>query len=134
MAACRLALIGGVLLFVAGLSFGYDRIPSVICWGIPSVMLVSALVFAELNGLTINHRLAKLGDSSYSLYLVHAILLNGIFYAASHLVSDLGPLQRLLLCASFSAACCLIAVVFFNLIERKLYRLRFVLAKPAPAT
>jgi exopolysaccharide production protein ExoZ len=134
LTTCRLAIGSAVMSFVAGLYFGYDKIPTVIGWGIPSALLVGGFALAELKGQTINEKLAALGDSSYSLYLIHAILLNGMFYTSSHFISGFGLLERLVLCALFSVVCCLIAIVCFNLIERRLYRLRVVRIKPAPVT
>lgn len=50
-----------------------------ICWGPPAVLLVGAAVFLEQSlRLKIPHWLVYLGDSSYTLYLSHFILLPGI--------------------------------------------------------
>lgn len=134
MAIYRLAIVVAVTAFAVGLCFGYNRIPTVIAWGIPSTLLVGGFAFAELRGRTINHKMAMLGDSSYSLYLIHALLLKGMFYATSRLVSELGMLERIVLCVLFSAACCAIAVIFFKFIERRLYTLRVIRPKPALGT
>jgi exopolysaccharide production protein ExoZ len=134
LTACRLTIGLAVLIFVAGLCLGYNRIPTVLVWGIPSTLLVGGFAFAEIKGQKINQKVAELGDSSYSLYLIHAILLNGMFYATSRLILDLGLLERVVLCVLFSMACCATAIICFKFIERRLYFLRFVRAKPALGT
>ena len=67
----------GLLGFAFGLWFGYDRVPAALIWGIPSGLLVLGLVLQERAGAIPNwvRRSAWLGDSSYTLYLLHAILL-----------------------------------------------------------
>jgi exopolysaccharide production protein ExoZ len=134
LAACRSMMGFAALIFVAGLDFGYSRLPTIIVWGIPSALLVAGFVLAEVAGQTINSKLARLGDSSYSLYLIHAILLAGMFYATSFLMSDIHLLERIALCAVFSVACCVTAIILFKFVERRLYGLRFVRTKPALET
>jgi len=66
-----------MLIFMAGLAFGYDKGPSVIVWGVPSAILVLALVIHERNRGTspIVRKLGHFGDSSYALYLVHILVI-----------------------------------------------------------
>jgi exopolysaccharide production protein ExoZ len=130
MFACRAAIGTAVLAFGAGVWFGYDRIPTVISWGAPSALLVGGLAFAELKGHIPNRmkRAAYLGDSSYSLYLLHTILLSGMFYGASRVFSG-NHFERLILCVVFSVACCLISIICFNWIEKRISRMRIHLTR-----
>lgn len=63
--------------FLTGWIEGYDRVPHVISWGIPSVLLVLGLVSWE--SMAGAHRVVKaagpLGDSSYALYLNHEAII-----------------------------------------------------------
>ncbi len=66
----------GVMLFAAGIALGYERLPSAIVWGVPSAVLVLGLVTWETRrgaGKAVR-RIARLGDSSYVLYLIHILI------------------------------------------------------------
>lgn len=67
----------GVALFVAGIAFGFHRLPTAISWGVPSAVLVLGLVAWEMrDGAAPAVRwLGKLGDSSYVLYLIHVLVI-----------------------------------------------------------
>jgi len=67
----------GLVLFAAGIAAGYDRLPSVIIWGIPSTLLVAGAVIWE-NARGFKKALRKLshfGNSSYVLYLIHLVII-----------------------------------------------------------
>lgn len=75
-AAVLVSLIA-VVMFVAGLLFGYRRLPSILVWGVPSGLLVLGLIWIEKArgaGL-ITGTLGRLGDSSYVLYLLHPVVI-----------------------------------------------------------
>lgn len=65
-----------LILFAAGIVIGYDRVPSALSWGVPSVILILGLVAWERQaGAAPWVRLTgRLGDSSYMLYLIHTLL------------------------------------------------------------
>lgn len=67
-----------IVLFGAGLWYGYDRAPSAVVWGVPSALLVLGLIAWERrNGASYWVRKAgKLGDSSYVLYLIHVLVVS----------------------------------------------------------
>lgn len=70
-------VVTGAALLISGCWLDYERIPSVISWGIPSFMLVSgALAFEPHLRSALGRRLAKMGDSSYLLYLSHVLILD----------------------------------------------------------
>jgi exopolysaccharide production protein ExoZ len=58
------------------LIFDLGSLPSLITWGIPSALIVGGMAFREQRiGSFGLRRLSALGDSSYSLYLIHMLLL-----------------------------------------------------------
>ncbi len=62
-------------LFAIGIAAGFDRVPRVISWGVPSWLLITGLVMAEQNGLPQwVRKIGFFGDSSYALYLIHWIV------------------------------------------------------------
>lgn len=71
------AIVAGFLLFLAGYVVDYTRYPRVMLWAVPSALLVFGCVNLELAGAlpAAARRFRTLGDASYSLYLVHAILI-----------------------------------------------------------
>jgi exopolysaccharide production protein ExoZ len=105
--------------FAIGLMFGYSRVPSAAAWGVPSSLLVGGLVFRECGDrrLAFIEKLSFLGDSSYSLYLLHVMLIDGILYAIS-LLSSVVRFEPVLICLALTLQCGVAAVVCYELIER----------------
>lgn len=71
-------LVGAAILgFGLSLAIGYETFPVVVLWGVPSVLLVAGVVILENNGWGAKafRFLSQLGDSSYALYLIHAVLI-----------------------------------------------------------
>ncbi|MEO0440021.1 MAG: acyltransferase [Pseudomonadota bacterium] len=114
------ALAGSVLLYAGGIAIGYESMPSAIIWGIPSALLIFGAVVLERHiQPEFVTRLSPLGDSSYTLYLVHILLINVLMAAA--LTMQLESLPILLMTAVFTV----IAVLFSH---------KFHLAVEAPMT
>jgi exopolysaccharide production protein ExoZ len=118
-------ILTGLAIFSAGCVIGFTRLPSVITWGIPSTLLVAGFVFSERNGDAFNfvRRYSWLGDSSYSLYLLHVLLiditLTAAIYVHPHLASTFEVVAAFLLLL----ACYVLAgVIAFGLVERKLVK------------
>lgn len=106
--------------YLAGLALGYERGPSAIMWGVPSALLVAGAVLIERAGGGAGIRRASvLGDSSYSLYLCH-ILLISIAVAASRGLGIRPPL--LLATGAITVACILFAHLFYLAAERPLQK------------
>lgn len=107
------ALIGNV--------FVSDVIPYMISFGIPSVLIVASCVFLERSGTwtAAFERLQTLGDASYSLYLIHMLV-----------VILLAPLASVTSVASFgiwvvimSAASLICGLLLYYFIEQPLLRM-----------
>jgi exopolysaccharide production protein ExoZ len=66
-----------IVLFASGFWVDYKLVPSIVCWGIPSLLLVTgALAFEpELRSGT-GRFFGRLGDSSYLLYLSHVLVID----------------------------------------------------------
>ncbi len=95
------AVLLGLAGFALSIVIGYNTLPSVLIWGIPSILLVFGLPVLEQQGVGRRFfpRFAAAGDASYALYLVHPVLIPP---AARYLLPDsmmfgLGTLSVLLL-------------------------------------
>lgn len=66
-----------LILFAAGIVWGYDRLPRVITWGIPSALLVAGVLSIEQTrgAASWARRVGRFGDSSYVLYLIHILVI-----------------------------------------------------------
>jgi len=125
--------------FLAGYSF--NHFPSVITWGIPSAFLVAGFVFKERNGRIpfLIKKCAFLGDSSYSLYLLHIVLIDAVILLTIYLdesirmhVYRIGEFGMIVVCFAVTAYCIAVAFISYELIEHKvvgrlqdLYRRKF---------
>jgi exopolysaccharide production protein ExoZ len=114
-----LALVGAIGCYAAGFVWGYDRLPSAIMWGIPSAMLVmGAVIFEQRSTMGLLHpvqRLSWLGDSSYSLYLCHILLITLVITVskAANVVLPVIPLSVVTTIAAI-----LFAILFHKIVER----------------
>lgn len=110
------ALGAAVIGYAIGLALGYDRLPSAALWGMPSALLVAGAVILEQHNSAVMTALYKkvswLGDSSYSLYLCHILIIE--------LVLNMQPFQISLiaLVALNTIACVVFAAIFYRLVER----------------
>jgi exopolysaccharide production protein ExoZ len=128
--------------FLAGGAFGYNHLPSAVMWGIPSALLVAGLVFRETNGRVpfLIKNGSFLGDSSYSLYLLHIVLIEAVILLAIYLdasikmhLSLIGDnFGMMIVCLAITVYCIVLAHIFYHLIERRvvgrlqdLYRRKF---------
>jgi exopolysaccharide production protein ExoZ len=83
----------GAGLFVAGLVADYTRWTTVATWGIPSAVLVLGIVSWEgaKGASPLVKRLSRLGDSSYVLYLIHALVVAAAVVCCRGLPKSLVP-------------------------------------------
>jgi exopolysaccharide production protein ExoZ len=109
----------GVAGFVIGLAAGYSRFPSTLVWALPSALLVAGLVFREFGGQSskLISAISFLGNSSYSLYLLHVMLIDAFLYSIS-LFLPLHQLPPVAICAFLTFLCCVVAIFFYNIIEQ----------------
>lgn len=124
---------GAVCLFGSGFWFPYERIPSVVAWGIPALMLVSgSLAFEADLKMGLGRRVAKLGDSSYLLYLSLVLVLD-LLIATPIGALNVSEGAAIWLSFPLSAACVLIAGVGYELVERPILGAlkRLFLARPS---
>jgi exopolysaccharide production protein ExoZ len=108
-----------LIMFVAGIVLGYDRLPSVVMWGAPSALLVAGVVAWEAGQGSTRwvRQIGLLGDSSYALYLIHILVITLVVQAAMKQpwLAELEP----------AGAACLVsalAMLAAELLHRKLER------------
>jgi exopolysaccharide production protein ExoZ len=113
--------------FLAGFGFGFSRLPSVVMWAIPSALLVAGLVFKENNGYVSRfvRKYSFLGDSSYSLYLLHIVLIDAVLFSATHSIRvrdyllTVGSLGMIPICFAIAAFCIAVSFISYEFIERR---------------
>ena len=89
-AAAIWSIILAILLFAGGVVLGHRGLPSLIVWGLPSIALVAGIIALEQRfSNPIAKFFAKLGDSSYFLYLCHILVIDLVLIVAGD-PSDLG--------------------------------------------
>ena len=125
----NLMLLLAAAVFGAGIAFGYTLLPSALTWGVPSALLVAGLVFRESNGSvpSLIKKLSFLGDSSYSLYLLHVALIDAVILLAisaykptTQYAALIGPFGMMAICVAITAYCIAVALVSYEFVERKL--------------
>lgn len=113
-------ILGSVFLFASGFWLAYERLPSIISWGVPAFMLVSgSLAFESQLKDGFGRQLAKLGDSSYLLYLSLVLVLDLLIATPIHAL-NINETAAIILSFPLSAGCVLIAAVGYRLVERPL--------------
>ncbi len=118
-----LSLLAGVGLLLAGLAFDYTQYPRALIWGAPSVLFLYGCVHLELAGRLPGWiaRLKGLGDASYTLYLLHAVLMPLIAFLITpwqHV-----SLALVLALAAFMALISILASVWmYQKVERPILR------------
>ena len=105
--------------FTASLAFGYNRLPTILTLGVPSALLIAGSVFKERGGNlpAFVQRYSFLGDSSYSLYLIHFLLISLLLRAFFPMFSN--PEYPFAVCLLLTALCIVIAIVLYELVERR---------------
>jgi exopolysaccharide production protein ExoZ len=127
--AALLAL--GLLGFAAGLVFGFGQIselggvitgalsaPRALIWGVPAMLVVLGAVALEPKGEPgpIREGLARLGDASYALYLIHPLAL----LAAGAVLAGVKGLSGDIVILAALVACPLLGLAVHRWIERPL--------------
>ena len=132
-------ILTGIILLLAGIFYNFGGISEaenmlngrlcfqrVLLWGIPSALLVAGCVFLEKNNpLKINKIFIAIGDSSYSIYLTHTLIIPLLYLLWSNL--RLG-LSDIMIWVSMAIALC-IGWLFYILVEKPLMKLLIVNCK-----
>jgi exopolysaccharide production protein ExoZ len=107
--------------FVGGLLFGYHRIPTVLSWGVPSALLIGGCVFKERSGSlpVFIQKYSYLGDSSYSLYLIHYLLISAFLRAFFAMFSKPQYPYFFAIGVGLTLVCIVIAIILYDLVERR---------------
>jgi peptidoglycan/LPS O-acetylase OafA/YrhL len=126
-------LLAGIALFLTG-AFIYNNnihilysqanmvLNRVLLFGLPSFLIISALVKMELNKtIQLNRIFLYLGDASYSIYLIHLPLVVAFYKVIARFGINNAWLMALLNCLLF-VAICFIGVLCFLKIEKPLIK------------
>jgi exopolysaccharide production protein ExoZ len=127
-----LLVVAAIGLFAAGVLFGHGPLPTAIVWGIPALMLVAGgLAFEPELRSPLGRGIAKLGDSSYLLYLSHVLLLDLLLATPINLLNT-SEEAAILLSFPLAIACTIIAAVGYEILELPLLNLmkRMFLRRP----
>ena len=110
-------------LFASGFWLHYERIPAVVSWGLPSLLLITGgLAFEPWLRTAAGRGAAKLGDSSYLLYLSHILVID-LLIATPVGSWDRSSSAALWLSIPVAAICTISAAVGYQLIELPLLRI-----------
>jgi exopolysaccharide production protein ExoZ len=113
-------LLLGAIVFIGSLAYGYHRMPSILTWGVPSALLIAGSSFKERNGALAGlvRKFSFLGDSSYSLYLLHVLLID-IFLGAFLAIFPQTIFGYIAICLGLTALSVAIAFVSYEVVERR---------------
>ena len=115
-------IVVAVALFASGFWLDYHKLPSVISWGIPSLLLVTGvLAFESQMKSKTGHFFGRLGDSSYLLYLSHVLIIDLI------LATPISHLNRtesaaIVIALPFALVCTAVAAGGYKAIELPLLK------------
>lgn len=113
----------GLALFGAGFWLDYDRLPSVVSWGVPALFLVTgSLAFEPSLRSAAGRFIAKLGDSSYLLYLSHVLVID-LLLATPITALNSDPTAAIMIAFPLSIICTVIAAFGYKWIELPLLRI-----------
>lgn len=98
------------------------RIPSLIMWGAPSVLMIAGIIRAEQLGMVPEWVLsrARLGDASYALYLSHILIIDLIIATVWRPVDSLAV--TLVFCFACLAVCAATSVWVYARIEKPILK------------
>lgn len=117
--------ISSVIVFMIMTGLNKSEIPSgwwrVGIYGAPAAAILYCLVVAEREGIVLNRYLAKLGDASYSIYLLHVLVLSAVgraLYALSTSYPITNSAMVIILCLCVIAS----GLISYRTIERPLLK------------
>lgn len=113
----------GLLGFLASILFAFDYTYHYLHRGIPSTLLIFGLVFWESRfGLKIAPFLTRVGDASYSIYLIHSFVISYLFKPIIQAVPAVQKMQVDILGLIMFVLATLTGILFYNSIEKPLQR------------
>ena len=115
---CWVSLIVGTsTILFGGLTSLHEQYPTLLAWGVPSTLIVLGVVNLEKQGrLAFLRKLSWLGDSSYSLYLIHMLPIKLIALSGVQLLFSF-TFGAEVLVLLVSLGCVVIGVYFSRLVE-----------------
>ena len=116
-------IIIAVALFAAGIAIGYDRFPSALMWGLPSVLLIAGSVMFESKRVLPKwiEKMGYFGDSSYALYLIHILLITVVLQLFIKLAPSV-DFPPAILALMLGAVALIVAEFIHHQIEKPLLR------------
>jgi exopolysaccharide production protein ExoZ len=117
-------VVAGVALFIIGGLLDYRRLPLVVMWGAPSILIVAGSLLIERSGPLprLLQTASRLGDSSYVLYLIHILLITIALHAGLRHLAPMAPVPGVLVAILVSLFCTVVAALIFEHLERPLLR------------
>jgi exopolysaccharide production protein ExoZ len=109
----------GLALMLAGSAFAFPESTRFIFWGIPSMILLLSCLKLELANIKCPRLLLLLGDASYSVYLVHVL----IIYESRDIarkITDLSKLPGDLAVLLFACLAIVCGTIVYRLVEAPL--------------
>jgi exopolysaccharide production protein ExoZ len=132
---CGIAVIAASLILFCINQYAFSQSPRLWCRGIPSLVLVSGALAFDYGRFRRSNMFTVLGDASYSIYLIHTILLwNWVREPLSifGIRSSNGFTTDAIILLS-TLACSIVGIIFFWGVERPLFafcRRQFIAAQP----
>lgn len=125
-------LIGAVLWIVVAPTQTPYAIWRPLAWGMPAAMIVlGTLAFEPRLGARSLRPLHLLGDASYSLYLVHPIVIGVVLAVAHHALAEMSFVRSV---AIIAVGCLVAGIVVHFVLERPLLRFTRHITSRAPRT
>jgi peptidoglycan/LPS O-acetylase OafA/YrhL len=114
-------IITGVAMIAATGDLGFGKWTRVVSWGLPGGFILFGAISLERAGIKVPRIFVSVGDSSYSLYLVHPFVVPalGKLWMAQHLSERLPPV--ILFVLAFSASI-VTGYVLYHSVERPMTR------------
>jgi exopolysaccharide production protein ExoZ len=124
-------IIGALTMIGLAAAWGQTAILRVVVWGLPAAVIVLALALTEnTKPVKERPRLLFVGDASYSIYIVHGVLLSAMLSAINHVNGPIGVMIPI-----GGPLAVVVGLFVYRYIERPMTtRLKYVGYRPATNT
>ena len=115
----------GVLMFIGGALIGYGSLPFFIVWGAPSIFIVGGALMMEQSERLSAAKLkwlGHLGDSSYTLYLIHVLIISIALDFGLRSIAPLPPEKAIGATFIIAVGCGVLAAMIFRYLETPLLK------------